>query len=82
MINIVNTSDKTRHGYNHGKITGEFQQIIILNERDLENLEYRMRGISCDLIIVPRTLSEEQKKILEPCIMDGPNVIGKILELR
>lgn len=65
-----------------GSIGGDFKQIVILTEKDMSKIEELMCGVSCQLIIVPRPITKEERNLLELSIMDGTTFFGKIVQLK
>ena len=55
---------------------GKFTQILILNERDLKDIDIVLYGYYIELIYVPRELTEEEKRHIMPYLNKD---IGRII---
>jgi len=57
---------------------GEFKgRIIILSEKDLKNIGFILCGQKVDIFIVPRKLTEREKRYLDICLIESK--INKII---
>jgi len=79
MIKIIQDQEKNINTKNLQR--GVFKEVVILSENDLKFNDI-LRGVSCDIIIVPRQITEEEREWLNYSISDGVNIIGKILVLK
>lgn len=79
MIKIIQDQEKNINTKNLQR--GIFKEVVILSENDLKFNDI-LCGVSCDVIIVPRQITEEEREWLNYSISDGINITGKILILK
>ena len=61
-------------------IKGNISRIMIFNENDmnLNNLPLVLHGKDFDLLLVPRTPSDEEMKIINPYLYDGYTKVASV----